>query len=66
MSTSKWPNIIGTSVFLHISKLPGSNNFQICLLSTSVQANSTYKAESTPDLFNISSKYHKFSDVFSK
>jgi len=57
--------IIGTAAFLHASKLPGSHNFELCLCSLDIQANSTKLAE-TPDLSNVSSKYHKFADVFSK
>jgi len=50
---------------LHASKLLGSHNFELCLRSSDIQANSTKLAE-TPDLSNIPSKYHKFADVFSK
>jgi len=50
---------------LHASKLLGSHNFELCLRSSDIQANSTKLAE-TPDLSNIPSKYHEFADVFSK
>ena len=67
VSNYKRPNIaiIGTIAFLHALKLPGSNNFKLCLCSSDIQANSTKLAE-TPDLSNIPSKYHKFADVFNK
>jgi len=67
MSNSEQSNIviIGTAVFLHVSKLLGSNNFKLYLYSVDIQANSTKLAE-TSDLSNIPSKYHKFADVFSK
>ena len=67
MSNSKQFNItiIGATAFLHASKLPGSHNFKLCLHSSDIQANSAKLAE-TPDLSNVSSKYHKFADVFSK
>ena len=61
------PNItiIGAAAFLCASKLPGSHNFELCLRSLDIQANSTKLAE-TPDLSNIPSEYHKFTDIFSK
>ena len=67
MSNSKQPNIaiIGTTAFLHASKLLSSHNFELCLYSSDIQANSTKLAE-TPDLFNVPSEYHEFADVFSK
>jgi len=67
VSNSERPNIaiIGAAAFLHASKLPGSYNFELCLHSLDIQANSTKLAE-TPDLSNVPSKYHKFADVFSK
>ena len=67
MSNSKWPNImiIGTAAFLHISKLSDSYNFELCLHSSDIQANSAKLAEA-PDLSNVPSEYHKFADVFSK
>ena len=67
MSNSERPNIaiIGAAAFLHISKLPGSHNFELCLCPSNIQANSAKLAE-TPDLSNILSKYHKFADIFSK
>ena len=57
--------IIGAAVFLRASKLPGSHNFELCLHSLDIQANSTKLVE-TPDLSNIPSEYHKFANVFSK
>ena len=57
--------IISATVFLHTSKLLGSHNFELCLHSLNIQANSTKLAEA-PDLSNVPSKYHKFADVFSK
>ena len=67
MSNSKQPNIaiIGAAAFLCTSKLPGSHNFELCLRSSDIQANSAKLAEA-PDLSNVSSKYHEFADVFSK
>jgi len=50
---------------LHTSKLLGSHNFELCLCSLNIQANSTKLAEA-PDLSNVSSKYHEFADIFSK
>ena len=47
------------------SKLLGSYNFKLYLCSSNIQANSAKLAE-TPDLSNVSSKYHKFANVFSK
>jgi len=63
----KRPNIaiIGTAAFLCASKLLGSHNFELCLHSLDIQTNST-KLAKTPDLSNVSSKYHKFAAVFSK
>jgi len=57
--------IIGAVAFLHASKLLGSHNFELCLCSSDIQANSAKLAE-TPDLSNVPSKYHEFADVFSK
>jgi len=50
---------------LHVLKLPGSNNFELCLHSSDIQANSAKLAEA-PDLSNIPFKYHEFADIFSK
>jgi len=47
------------------SKLPGYHNFELCLCSSDIQANSAKLAE-TPDLSNVPSKYYKFADVFSQ
>ena len=67
VSNSKRSNItiIGATAFLHTSKLLDSNNFELCLYSLDIQTNSAKLAEA-PDLSNIPSKYHKFTDVFSK
>jgi len=67
VSNSERPNIviIRTAVFLSTSKLLGSSNFELCLCSLDIQANSTKLAEA-PDLSNVPSKYHKFADIFSK
>ena len=67
MSNSRRPNIaiIGAAAFLHASKLLGSHNFKLYLCSLDIQANSAKLAE-TPDLSNVPSEYHKFSNVFSK
>ena len=67
VSNSERPNIaiIGAAVFLHASKLPGSHNFELCLCSLDIQANSAKLVE-TPDLSNVPFKYHKFADIFSK
>ena len=64
---SKWPNItiIGATAFLCTLKLLGSHNFELCLCSLDIQANSAKLAE-TSDLSNILSEYHKFADIFSK
>ena len=67
MSNSERPNItiIGTAAFLHISKLLGFHNFELCLCPLNIQANSTKLAE-TPDLSNIPPEYHEFANIFSK
>ena len=67
MSNSERPNIaiIGAAAFLHASKLLGSHNFELCLRSLDIQANSAKLAE-TPDLSNVPSEYHEFADIFSK
>jgi len=67
MSNSKQPNItiIGAAAFLHVSKLLGSHNFELCLHSLDIQASSVKLAEA-PDLSNVPSEYHKFADIFSK
>jgi len=57
--------IIGAAAFLYTSKLPGSHNFELCFHSLDIQANSTKLAEA-PDLSNVPSEYHKFTDVFNK
>ena len=67
MSNSGQPNItiIGIAAFLHTSKLPGSYNFELCLCSSDIQANSAKLVEA-PDFSNVPSKYHEFADIFSK
>jgi len=67
ISNSEQPNIaiIGAAAFLHALKLPGSSNFELCLCSLDIQANSTKLAEA-PDLSNVPSEYYKFADIFSK
>ena len=67
VSNSERPNIaiIGAAVFLHASKLLGSHNFELCLCSSDIQANSA-KLAKTSDLSNVSAEYHKFTNVFSK
>ena len=67
MSNSRQPNIaiIGAVAFLHTSKLLGSHNFEFCLHSSDIQANSTKLAEAS-NLSNVLSEYHKFTNVFSK
>jgi len=56
---------ISAAAFLYTSKLPSFHNFELCLCSSDIQANSTKLAEAS-DLSNISSEYYKFADVFSK
>jgi len=63
-SETSMSNICAT-VFLHTSKLLGSSNFELCLCSSNIQANSA-KLTEAPDLSNVPFKYHKFADVFSK
>ena len=67
VSNSERPNItiIGAVVFLHTSKLLGFHNFELCLCSSDIQANSAKLAE-TPDLSNVPSEYHEFANIFSK
>ena len=67
MSNSKQPNItiIDAAAFLCTSKLLGSYNFELCLYSSDIQANSV-KLSKAPDLSNVPSEYHKFTDIFSK
>ena len=57
--------VIGTAAFLHILKLPGSYNFELCLHSLDIQANSVKLVEAS-DLFNVPSEYHEFANIFSK
>jgi len=67
MSNSEQYNItiIGAVAFLCTLKLPGFHNFELCLRSSDIQANSAKLVEA-PDLSNVSSKYCEFADVFSK
>ena len=67
MSNLGWSNItiIGAAAFLHTSKLLSSHNFELCLCSSDIQANSA-KFTEVPDFSNISSKYHEFTNIFSK
>ena len=67
MFNSERPNIaiIGVVTFLCTSNLLGFNNFELCLHSSDIQANSAKLAEA-PDLSNVPSEYHKFADIFSK
>jgi len=67
VSNSKRPNItiIGAAAFLHVSKLLDSHNFELCLCSSDIQANSAKLAE-TPDFSNVPSEYYEFADIFSK
>ena len=67
VSISKQPNItiIGTTAFLHVSKLLGFSNFELCLHSLDIYVNSIKLAE-TLSLSNVPSKYHKLTDIFSK
>ena len=64
MFNSKQSNIaiISTAAFLYASKLLGFHNFELCLHSLNIQANST-KLAKTPDLSNVPSKYHEFADI---
>ena len=48
-----------------VSKLLGFSNFELCLCSFDIQANSAKLVEA-PDLFNVPSEYHKFANIFSK
>jgi len=57
--------IISAAAFLHTSKLLGSHNFELCLHSSDIQANSAKLVEAS-DLSNVPSEYHEFTDVFSK
>ena len=57
--------IIGATAFLHTSKLLDSHNFKLCFYSSDIQANSA-KLAKAPDLSNIPSEYHKFTNIFSK
>ena len=67
MSNSEQPSItiIGAATFLCTSKLLSSSNFELYLCSLDIQANSAKLAEA-PDLSNVPSEYHEFTEVFSK
>ena len=67
VSNSGWPNItiIGAIAFLYTLKLLDSHNFELCLCSLDIQANSAKFAE-VSDLSNVSSEYHEFANIFSK
>jgi len=67
VSNSKQLNItiIGAAAFLQASKLLGSSNFELYLCSLDIQANSTKLMEAS-NLSNDLSKYHEFTNVFSK
>ena len=67
MFNSEWPNIVIISAiaFLHTSKLLGSHNFELCLHSSDIQANSAKLVEA-PNLSNVPSEYHEFTNIFSK
>jgi len=57
--------IIGTAAFVCTSKLLDSYNFELCLCSLDIQANST-KLAKAPDISNVPSEYHEFANIFSK
>jgi len=57
--------IISTIVFLWALNLPDSSNFKLCLYSSDIQVNFIKLIEAL-NLSNIPSKYHKFTDIFSK
>jgi len=67
MSNSEQPSIaiISAAAFLHVSKLLDSSNFELCIHSLDIQANSAKLAE-TSDLSNVPSEYHEFTNFFSK
>jgi len=67
MSNSEQSNtaIIGAAAFLHVSKLLGFHNFELCLCFLNIQANSAKFAKAS-DLSNVPSEYHEFANVFSK
>ena len=67
MSNSEQSNtvIIGAAVLLPALKLLGFSNFGLCLCSLDIQANFTKLAE-PPDLSNVPSEYHEFTNIFSK
>ena len=67
VSNSEWPNIaiIGAAAFLCAPKLLDSSNFELCLHSSDIQANSA-KLTKVPNLLNVPSKYYEFTDIFSR
>ena len=67
VSISEQPNItiIGAIAFLQALKLLNSSNFELCLCSLNIQVNFAKLVE-VPDLSNVPSEYHEFSNIFSK
>ena len=67
VSNSEWPNIaiIGAAAFLCAPKLLDSSNFELCLHSSDIQANSA-KLTKVSNLLNVPSKYYEFTDIFSR
>jgi len=67
VSTSEQSNItiISAAAFLCASQLLGSSNFELCLYSLDIQANSEKLAKPS-DLSNVSSEYYEFTNIFSK
>ena len=65
MSNFEWLDIaiIGATAFLHTSNFLGSSNFELCFYFSDIQANSA-KLAKAPNLSNVPSKYHKFTDIF--
>ena len=52
--------------FFYTSKLPDSSKFQLCFCFSDIQANFVYLVKSSSNLSYVPSKYHKFTEVFSK
>ena len=65
--TSPWGCYFQTGglAYDNISKLLSSYNFELCLCSLDIQANSAKFAEAS-NLSNVPSKYHEFANIFSK
>jgi len=57
--------IIGAAAFLHVLKLLGFSNFELCFCSLNIQTNFTKLVEAL-NLSNVPSKYYEFIDIFSK